>query len=307
MSRPVRRGVLALQPFGEEHLRRDGGGGQNGTGVEVAFGLGLTGGIVRLDVQGRALAVHSAAGYGERDAGLTLTVGDRRREGLSLSVSPSWGDAASGNGAPWQEEIYRHYLSEKAEDAFAVDARGDYGVRLPNGGLLTWFGRYSHSPYDRRFVVGGSIGGLADARRPGSRPRHETRRLHTCQRAMRISSQNPCVVVASAIFRRPRLIPSASNTLEQGIRQGGLRAATPAHRAATATTAPGRSGENVVDIQSLRRLVYNCRIPASGAQTPSPAAVWRDAPAAGRGRGPEPGPAAGYGEPGDGVDAGGGR
>ena len=113
VSRPVRRGVLALQPFGEAHLRRDGGGGQNGTGVEVAFGLGLTGGIVRLDVQGRALAVHSAAGYGERDAGLTLTVGDRRREGLSLSVSPRWGDAASGNGAPWQEEIYRHYLPRR--------------------------------------------------------------------------------------------------------------------------------------------------------------------------------------------------
>ena len=167
VSRPVRVGALALAPFGEAHLRRDEGGGQNGLGMEVAFGVGLTSGIVRLDVQGRTLAMHSAAGYGERGAGLTLTVGGRRREGLSLSVSPSWGDAASGTGTLWQEEVYRQYLSEKEQDAFAVDARGNYGMRLPNGGLLNWFGSYSHSPYGRSFLVGGSIGGLADALLPG--------------------------------------------------------------------------------------------------------------------------------------------
>ena len=162
VSRPLRLGALALQPFGQVHLRRDGGAGQTGTGMEVAFGLGLTGGIVRLDVRARTLAVHSAAGYGERGAGLTLTVGGHEREGLSLSVSPAWGDAASGTGTLWQQQVYRHHRSEKAEDAFAVDARGDYGVRLPDGGLLTWFGSYSHSPYGRGFLVGGSIG-LADA------------------------------------------------------------------------------------------------------------------------------------------------
>ncbi len=167
VARPLRLGLLALQPFGAAHLRRDGGAGQTGTGVEVAFGLGLTGGIVRLDVQARTLAVHSAAGYGERGAGLTLTVGGQKREGLSLSVSPTWGDAASGTGALWQEEVYRHYLPEKEQDTFAVDARGDYGMRLPNGGLLSWFGSYSHSPYGRGFLVGGSIGGLADALLPG--------------------------------------------------------------------------------------------------------------------------------------------
>ena len=167
VSRPVRLGALALAPFGEAHLRRDEGGGQNGLGMEVAFGLGLTSGIVRLDVQGRTLAMHSAAGYGERGAGLTLTVGGRQREGLSLSVSPSWGDAAAGTGTLWQEEVYRQYLPEEEQDAFAVDARGDYGMRLPNGALLNWFGSYSHSPYGRSFLIGGSIGGLADSLLPG--------------------------------------------------------------------------------------------------------------------------------------------
>ncbi len=58
--------------------------------------------------------------------------------------------------------------------------------------------------------------------RPGPRRRRptpgRTRRLSTCQRAMRISSQNPCVVVASAILRRPRLMPSASSTLSRPMR-----------------------------------------------------------------------------------------
>ena len=146
VSRPLRLAALALQPFGEAHLRRDAGADQSGTGVEVAFGLGLTGGIVRLDVQARTLAVHSAAGYGERGAGLTLTVGGRKREGLSLSVSPGWGNAVAGT-ALWQEEVYRNHRSRTEQDAFAVRARGDYGMRLPNGGLLRWFGSYSHSPY----------------------------------------------------------------------------------------------------------------------------------------------------------------
>ena len=40
-------------------------------------------------------------------------------------------------------------------------------MRLPNGGLLMWFGSYSHSPYGRSIFIGGSIGGLADALLPG--------------------------------------------------------------------------------------------------------------------------------------------
>ena len=86
---------------------------------------------------------------------------------VTVSLSPSWGDAASGTGTLWQEEVYRQYLSEEEQDAFAVDARGGYGMRLPNGGLLNWFGSYSHSPDGRSFLVGGSIGGLADALLPG--------------------------------------------------------------------------------------------------------------------------------------------
>ena len=73
---------------------------------------------------------------------------DRRRPAAGGAVAvgvAELGDAAWGTGALWREEIYHHYLSEQTQDAFAVDARGDYGMRLPNGGLLMWFGSYSHS------------------------------------------------------------------------------------------------------------------------------------------------------------------
>ena len=155
---------LSLLPFGELHLRRDGGAGQTGVGVEVAGGMRLAHGWLRVDAQGRLLVLHSAAGYRERGVGVTISGGDRDREGLSLSVSPRWGDAATAGGTLWQEQVYQRYLSEPTGDAWALDARGEYGMRLPRGGLLAWFGSLSQSAYGRRFLVGGRIGVLSPGR-----------------------------------------------------------------------------------------------------------------------------------------------
>ena len=160
VSWPLRLGVVSLAPFGEAHARHDDGGGQTGDGLEVAGGLRLAAGRVRVDVQGRMLAVHSAAGYRERGAGLTLSVSNRSREGLSLSVSPRWGDAAAGGGALWQDQVYRRYVRDAARGQWGMDARGAYGMRMPGGGLLTWFGSVSHSLFGRRFELGGRFGVL---------------------------------------------------------------------------------------------------------------------------------------------------
>ena len=155
-SRPVRPGAVSLAPFGAAHVRRDGGAGQTGQGIEVAGGLRATAGKVRVDAQGRVLAVHSAAGYRERGVGLTLSVGNEGHEGLSLSVSPRWGDSAAGGGALWQDHVYRRYLPATARN----DCRGSYGMRMPGGRLLTWFGSVGHSRFGRRFEVGGRVGVL---------------------------------------------------------------------------------------------------------------------------------------------------
>ena len=98
---------------------------------------------MRIDAQGWVLALHSADGYRERGAAVTLTVGGQGGEGLSLS--PHWGDAAAGTGALWQEEVYRRYLPGAAEEQWTVDARGATRCGLRSGALLTWFGSYSQS------------------------------------------------------------------------------------------------------------------------------------------------------------------
>ena len=132
--------------------RRDAGAGETGTGVEVVAGTRLAHGLLRVDVQGRLLVLHSAAGYRERGVGVSLGVGSANREGLSLSVAPRWGDAAAGGGTLWQEQVYHRHLP-----VAQGDARGEYGVRLRGGGLLTWFGALSQSAWGRRFSAGGRV------------------------------------------------------------------------------------------------------------------------------------------------------
>ena len=146
VSQPVRLGAVALALFGEVHVRRDGGAGQTGAGIEVVAGARAAAGKVRLEAQGRMLALHSAAGYREQGVGLTLSTGNQDQERLSLSVSPRWGDSAAGDGTLWQDRIYRRYLPETARDGWKLDARGGYGMRLLSQPLI-WFGSASYSAF----------------------------------------------------------------------------------------------------------------------------------------------------------------
>lgn len=167
-SRPVRTaGRTLLEPFGEAHARRDGGSGQTGAGLELAGGMRVARGAVRIEGLGRLLALHSAAGYGERGAAVTLSVGEgARRPGLSLSLSPRWGDQASARDVLWQEQVYRTRYGAGRDEGGALDARVGYGVRLPAGGLLTPFGAYDRSQYGRRLQTGAVIGPVGNGAGP---------------------------------------------------------------------------------------------------------------------------------------------
>ena len=166
LSQQLRLGGLTLAPFGEAHVRRDGGDGQPGTGLELIAGLRAQAGFLRIDAQGRMLAVHSVAGYEERGLGLTLSLGSRGGEGPSLSVAPRWGDLASGGGALWQEQVYSRYTpaaadgqtAPNARDGWALDLSGGYGMRMPGGRLLTWSTSVNHSPAGPRFMLGAQLG-----------------------------------------------------------------------------------------------------------------------------------------------------
>ena len=159
VSRPVRTaGGTLVEPFGEVHARRDGGAGQTGAGLEVAGGLRVARGVFRVEGMGRLLALHAADGYRERGAAVTLSVGDGARQpGLTLSLSPRWGAQATASDALWQDHLFQQRTAGDPggrRDERALDARVDYGLQLPAGGLLTPFGIYGQSRYGRRLQVG---------------------------------------------------------------------------------------------------------------------------------------------------------
>ena len=88
----------------------------------------------------------------------TLSVGDGARQpSLTLSLSPRWGAPATASDALWQDPLF-HQRAGGAHgarrDDRALDARVDYGLQLPAGGLLTPFGIYGQSQYGRRLQVG---------------------------------------------------------------------------------------------------------------------------------------------------------
>ena len=107
--------------------------------------------------------LHSAAGYQEWGSALTLTVGRPGAEGLSLTVSPQWGHAASGTGALWQGSLDRDFqIADR--DRWTLDARANYGITHSGRRRLDVFGTYNLSLGEPSFglrlgLPGGSFQG----------------------------------------------------------------------------------------------------------------------------------------------------
>ena len=158
-TRDTRLGSVTLTPFGALSARQDGGAGQTGTGLELAGGLRLRGGRVRLIAQGRMLALHSAAGYQERGASLTASVGaGPQQRGLALSVTPRWGASASGADTLWQDQFYR-YTDGSAPFGQGIDARGSYGLGVADDRLLLVpFAAYGRIADGERLQLGTTLG-----------------------------------------------------------------------------------------------------------------------------------------------------
>ena len=136
-------GGLSLS--GEVHARRDGGAGPNGYGMEIVGGLRAGQGIVRLNAQARMLVLHSATGYREWGSALTLTVGKPGAEGLSMTVSPQWGDAATGVGSLWRGSLDRDFQSPGGDDRWTLDARANYAIAYSKQRRLDIFATYNLS------------------------------------------------------------------------------------------------------------------------------------------------------------------
>ena len=130
-------GDAAFEPFLEAAVRRDGGDGLEGSGVELAGGLRWVAPGVAVEARGRWLAAHSEDGAEEKGVSLTARAGpgaDGR--GPFIALAPRWGAAADGARALWSDEIPNP--SASAEGG-AVDARLGYGFGLAGAGVLTPF------------------------------------------------------------------------------------------------------------------------------------------------------------------------
>lgn len=151
-------GGMTLAPFGAVSTRHDGGDGQTGVGLEVAAGMRLNAGRVRLEAQGRMLALHTATDYEERGMSVTATVGGGQFEpGLTASLRPRWGAPGYGAESLWQDHL-QNYSEGTRRDDFGVDGRVGYGLRLQGERLLTPFGGYGRTRGAQRLQVGANLG-----------------------------------------------------------------------------------------------------------------------------------------------------
>ena len=149
----------SLTPWAELGARHDGGDGQTGAGLELGGGLRYRVPQVGLTAEGygRWLAVHEGA-LQEWGVGAMVTIDpgmDRR--GLSASVTPSWGETATGVQRLWQQGAAgpAWYGTSRAQ----VDAQLGYGVPVFGGrSVLTPFGAMNLAGDEaRRYRLGGSL------------------------------------------------------------------------------------------------------------------------------------------------------
>ena len=147
-----------LKPALELGLRHDSGDAAKGAGLElggelryVQPELGLT-----VEGRGRVLTTHRSVteewGIGGK---IQLDLGSGR-QGLSLSLAPSLGVAASGTHALWQQGVVPGSTlglpgTSGSQAASRLDAQADYGMLTMGGqGLLTPYGGFSLAGRDGR-------------------------------------------------------------------------------------------------------------------------------------------------------------
>ena len=128
-------GGARLTPRFEAGVRRDGGDTGSGAGLEVGAGLRYARSAVTVEGRVRALALHEASGYEEWGASGSVRVAPSASgRGLSLTLAPAWGDAASAVERLWS---LRDPGGLAANDDFEPRARLDaelgYGLKGPRG------------------------------------------------------------------------------------------------------------------------------------------------------------------------------
>ena len=126
-----------VSPFGQVSLRHDAGDGVTGGGLEVAGGVRYHAGRLSVELGGRLLAAHVSSGYEESGWHAAVRLEPRASgEGLSLSVSPTWGLADHRPvDALWSGEALA--LLDGASSAVGgMQTHVGYGLRLSSWSAL---------------------------------------------------------------------------------------------------------------------------------------------------------------------------
>ena len=176
---------VSLRARVEAGARFDGGDAETGAGAEAgaAFGFAHHATGLVVDVQGRTLLAHQADDYRDWGAGFAVQFRPGGEQGgLSLSLAPSWGNAASGAATLWRDgaagfadPAYRQSPSgalaagdpDQGWTPGRLDMQVGWDVLLPGGGQVTPFGRWSREGADGHRVNVGTRWTVLGARPVG--------------------------------------------------------------------------------------------------------------------------------------------
>ena len=133
-------GGATLTPTIEAGIRRDAGDAEEGTGFEVGGGLAYQGAGITIEGKVRTLVAHDDSAYEEWGASASVRIdpGSDGR-GMSLSITPTWGSAASEAEQLWSTRTAEDLVGNAEFEAESrLDAELGYGIGGPHGlGLLT--------------------------------------------------------------------------------------------------------------------------------------------------------------------------
>ena len=143
---PVTVANGTLTPTLTAGLRHDSGDGEEGAGIELGAGLAYQGKGIQIAGNVRTLASHADEHYDEWGASFAVKVdpGNDGR-GLSLSITPTWGNTANEAGQLWTTRTADELARAEPFDAGRrIDAELGYGIQGPSGiGTLTPYGGFS--------------------------------------------------------------------------------------------------------------------------------------------------------------------
>ena len=126
-----------VSPFAQVSMRHDGGDGVTGSGLEVSGGVRYHAGRLSMELGARLLAAHVSSGYEESGWHAAVRLEPRAGgEGLSLSVTPTWGLADHRPvEALWSGEVFTA-LDGASSAVGGMQTQVGYGLRLSSWSAL---------------------------------------------------------------------------------------------------------------------------------------------------------------------------